>query len=60
MADTEGTIYLPRQHVKKGRGKPGYKGKGIKVVADPAKAEAAAREKVEADAAETESKSAKK
>jgi hypothetical protein len=41
MTDTEGTIYLPRQHVKRGRGVPGYKGKNIKVVADPAKARAA-------------------
>jgi len=41
MTDTEGTIYLPKQHVKKGRGVPGYKGKNIKVVADPSKARAA-------------------
>lgn len=48
MADkspTEGTIYLARQHVKKGRGKPGYKGANIKVVADPAAAEANAAKK---------------
>ena len=28
----EGDIVLPRQHVKKGRGVPGYKGAGITVV----------------------------
>lgn len=28
----EGDIVLPRQHVKKGRGIPGYKGAGITVV----------------------------
>ena len=33
MATTnEGKIVLPQQHVKKGRGVPGYKGADIKVV----------------------------
>jgi hypothetical protein len=41
MASNEGTIYLARQHIKRGRGKPGYKGANIKVVDDPAKARAA-------------------
>lgn len=49
MATNEGTIYLPKQRVRPGRGKAGYKGKGIKVVADPAKA-----------AAEDQAKAAKK
>lgn len=56
MATNEGTIYLPKQHVKRGRGKPGYKGDNIKVVEDPAKAEAADREKAEA----ADAKAAKK
>ena len=50
MASNEGTIYLPKQHVKKGRGKPGYKGKDIKVVEDPAKAARAAAGKPKAPA----------
>jgi len=41
MASNEGTIYLPKQRVRPGRGKPGYKGKDIKVVADPSAARAA-------------------
>lgn len=41
MANTEGTIYLPKQRVRPGRGRPGYKGKDIKVVADPSAARAA-------------------
>lgn len=54
MANTEGTIYLPKQHVRPGRGKPGYKGENIKVVADPAKAEAEDRAKAEKAAAKAE------
>lgn len=50
MATNEGTIYLPLQHVKRGRGVPGYKGDNIKVVADPAKARAAADAKAAKDA----------
>ena len=38
MTDNE-TIYLPAQKVR--RGKAGYKGKNIKVVADPSGARAA-------------------
>jgi hypothetical protein len=41
MASNEGTIYLPKQRVRPGRGRPGYKGKEIKVVADPSAARAA-------------------
>lgn len=41
MASTEGTIYLPKQRVAPHRGIPGYKGKDIKVVADPSAARAA-------------------
>ena len=37
MASNEGTIHLPQQHVKKGRGIPGYKGKDIEVVDDKGK-----------------------
>lgn len=37
MADTEGTIVLPKQHVKRGRGIPGYKGKDIEIVDDDGK-----------------------
>ena len=32
MASNEGKIFLPKQHVKKGRGVPGYKGDNIEVV----------------------------
>lgn len=45
MANTEGTIYLPKQRVRRGRGKAGYKGKNIKVVDDPAAARAADEKK---------------
>ena len=45
MAETEGTIYLPKQQVRRGRGRAGYKGKNIKVVADPAAARAKDEEK---------------
>lgn len=45
MASNTGTIYLPRQHVKAGRGKAGYKGENIKVVDDPSAAAAADAEK---------------
>lgn len=37
MATNEGTIVLPQQHVKRGRGIPGYKGKDIDVVNDDGK-----------------------
>lgn len=58
MASNTGKIYLPKQHVRPGRGKPGYKGKDIVVVADPAKAEAEDREKA-AKAAEKAAKADK-
>ena len=32
MASNKGTISLPLQHVKRGRGVPGYKGANIEVV----------------------------
>ena len=51
MTDTEGTIYLPKQRVRPGRGKAGYKGKNIRVVTDPSKAKAAADERAAAKAA---------
>lgn len=57
MANTEGTIYLPKQRVRKGRGIPGYKGKDIKIVVDPAKAEAADREKAAKAAKKSDDKS---
>lgn len=58
MTTNSGTIYLPKQHVKRGRGKPGYKGKNIKVVSDPAAAYArdAARAAEEADEAKGKKK----
>ena len=37
MANNDGAVYLPLQHVKKGRGKPGYKGKDVIVVDDKGK-----------------------
>lgn len=58
MATNEGTIYLPKQHVKKGRGVPGYKGENIKVVADPTKARAADEAKAaKSDGAKSDGKS---
>lgn len=38
VTDTKGPIFLPKQRVRPGRGIAGYKGKNIKVVADPAAA----------------------
>jgi hypothetical protein len=38
VTDNKGVIFLPKQRVRPGRGKVGYKGKNIKVVADPAMA----------------------
>jgi hypothetical protein len=35
MTDTKGPIFLAKQRVRPGRGRPGYKGKNIKVVAHP-------------------------
>ena len=32
MASNEGKVVLPQQHVKSGRGVPGYKGQNIVVV----------------------------
>ena len=32
MASNDGKVILPQQHVKKGRGVPGYKGENIDVV----------------------------
>jgi hypothetical protein len=48
MTTNAGPIYLPKQQVRPGRGKPGYKGKNIKVVADVAAAEARAAAKISA------------
>ena len=54
MATNEGTVYLPKQRVRPGRGRPGYKGENIKVVADPSAARAADEEKAaKADAKTT-------
>lgn len=55
MATNEGTIYLPKQRLRRGRGVAGYKGKNIKVVADPAAARAA-DEKKAAEADDTSKK----
>ena len=41
MTDVKGVIFLPKQRVRPDRGKAGYKGKNIKVVAHPAMAAAA-------------------
>jgi hypothetical protein len=49
MANTEGTIYLPKQDVDPKRGKAGYKGKNIKVVDDPNAARAADEAKASKD-----------
>lgn len=57
MASNEGTIYLPKQRVRRGRGTPGYKGKNIKVVADPSAARAADEEKAAKAATTTDKKS---
>lgn len=38
VTDTKGPIFLPKQRVRPDRGKAGYKGKNIKVVADPSAA----------------------
>ena len=44
MTDTKGPIFLPKQRVRPDRGIAGYKGKNIRVVADPkAAAEAKAK-----------------
>lgn len=56
MANTEGTIYLPKQRVRPGRGRPGYKGKDIKVVADPSAARAAGEAKAQKAAAKSADK----
>lgn len=69
MASNEGTIHLPQQHVKKGRGRPGYKGKDIDVVdaggkvvghgktETKAQKAARARQRPEADEGKSSSKS---
>lgn len=45
MADSKDVIFLPKQRVRPGRGITGYKGKNIKVVADPALAREASAAK---------------
>jgi len=49
MTDTKGPIFLPKQRVRPDRGIAGYKGKNIKVVADPAAAAEARAAKAKKD-----------
>jgi len=49
MTATKGPIFLPKQKVRPDRGKAGYKGENIKVVADPAAAAEARAKKIKGD-----------
>ena len=51
MTNTKGPIFLPKQKVRPGRGKPGYKGSNIKVVANPAAAAEARAKRIKGEEA---------